>query len=150
MRIARVCRAKYPDLDGKGAARDGGRWNSPGTPIVYASSCGALAVLEYRVHAKEYPDDLQICAIEIPDGLNVEKYAEKYTWIPHDATTRHFGDTWVKTRRSPILSVPSIVVPNQVNYLLNPEHPDLIGLLECIHKESFLLDVRLFSALAYP
>ena len=70
MRIARVCRAKYPDLDGKGAAIKGGRWNSPGTPMVYASSCGALAVLEYRVHTSVNPDDLLIYTIEIPDTSN--------------------------------------------------------------------------------
>jgi RES domain-containing protein len=143
VRIARICRAKYPDLDGKGAAITGGRWNSPGTPIVYASSCGALAVLEYRVHTHVNPDDLLIYTIEIPDSLPVETSS----WTPDTGTSRHVGDTWIKTKRSPILSVPSVVVPRQINYLLNPQHPDLAGLIKVIDRQSFMLDVRLFSAL---
>jgi RES domain-containing protein len=146
VRIARICRAKYPDLDGKGAAKSGGRWNSPGTPIVYASSCGALAVLEYRVHTHVNPDDLLIYTIEIPDALQVERS----TWMPEIATSRSFGDAWVKTKRSPILSVPSVVVPHQTNYLINPEHPDIVGSIKIVEQQSFMLDVRLFSALAYP
>ena len=90
MHVARICRAKYPDLDGKGAAKSGGRWNSIGTPIVYASSCGALAVLEYRVHTHVNPDDLLIYTIEIPDALHVEKL----TWMPDTnfaSHRRHLG-----------------------------------------------------------
>jgi hypothetical protein len=69
MRVVRVCRAKYPDLDGKGAALSGGRWNSKGTHIVYTSSGGALSVLEYRVHTRVDPGDLIIFTIEIPDRV---------------------------------------------------------------------------------
>jgi RES domain-containing protein len=89
-----------------------------------------LAVLEYRVHTDENPDDLLMYTIEIPDALHVEKL----TWTPDIATSRHFGDTWVKTTRSPILSVPSVVVPHQVNYLINPEHPDIVGSIKVVEQ----------------
>ena len=142
MRFARICRAKYPDLDGKGAAIVGGRWNSPGTHMVYTSSCGALAVLEYRVHATKDPNDLLIYTIEVSDTLTVEKT----TWMPDLRTARSFGDEWVENQRSAILTVPSAVVPHQFNYLINPGHPDLSSSpLKIVGREPFALDVRLFD-----
>lgn len=141
MRVARICRAKHPDLDGKGAAMIGGRWNSPGTRVVYTCSCGALAVLEYRVHASEDPGDLRLYTIEVPDALKVEVAP----WTPDIRTSRGFGDVWVNSRRSAALAVPSVVVPRQINYLLNPEHPDFVSSIKIIGDDSFALDVRLFD-----
>src|SRR5260370_38716134 len=102
MRIARICRAKYPDLDGMGAAISGGRWNSLGTHVVCASSCGALAVLEYRVNTKRDPDDLLIYTIEVLNTLRVEKAV----WMPDLRTAQHFGDVWIRSKRTVILAVP--------------------------------------------
>lgn len=141
MRVVRVCRAKYPDLDGKGAALSGGRWNSKRTHIVYTSSCGALSVLEYRVHTRVDPGDLVIFTIEIPDRLAIEKA----TWMPDLDTARRFGDFWVRSNRSPILAVPSVVVPNQINYLLNPQHPALGRQIAIVGKHALALDLRLFD-----
>ena len=124
-----------------GAAISAGRWNSVGTVIVYTSSCSALAVLEYRVHSKLAPADLLLYRLEIPDSLPVERTE----WMPDIQTSRKFGDVWAKSMRSPILIVPSVVVPNQTNVLLNPLHPALLGNIAIIDKQSFLLDVRLFD-----
>ena len=124
-----------------GAAISAGRWNSVGTVIVYTSSCSALAVLEYRVHSKLAPADLLLYRLEIPDSLPVERTE----WTPDISTSRKFGDVWAKSMRSPILVVPSVVVPNQTNILLNPLHPALLGNITIIDKQSFLLDVRLFD-----
>ena len=141
MRVARICRAKYPDLDGKGAALASGRWNSKGTPVVYTSSCGALAVLEYRVHTRIDPGDLLLYTIEIPNSLTIEKVP----WTPDLNTARHFGDVWANSRRSPVISVPSVVVPDQLNYLLNPLHPEMAGRINVVKQQSFVLDLRLFD-----
>ncbi len=141
MRVFRVCRAKYPDLDGKGAAISGGRWNSSGTCIVYASSCGALAVLEYRVNTKRDPGDLQIYTIELPDVLKMEKAG----WMPDLPTAQRFGDVWVGSNRTVILAVPSVVVPRQINYLLNPLHPDFSASVQIVEDQPFLLDLQLFN-----
>ena len=92
MRIVRICRAKHPDLDGKGAAIVGGRWNSLGTHVVYTSSCGALAVLEYRVHALEDPADLLVITLEVDDTLAIERSAR----MPDVPAARRFGDSWIK------------------------------------------------------
>ncbi|MFN0104019.1 MAG: RES family NAD+ phosphorylase [Bryobacteraceae bacterium] len=141
MRVARICRAKYPDLEGKGAAVTGGRWNSKGTAVVYTSSCGALAVLEYRVHTSVDPADLLLYRLELPESLTVERAG----WMPDLATSRKFGDVWAASMRSPVLIVPSVVVPHQVNVLLNPAHPALLGNIVILDRQSFLLDVRLFD-----
>lgn len=118
-----------------------GRWNSKGTAIVYTSSCGALAVLEYRVHTRADPADLLLYGLEIPGTLAVEKTG----WMPDISTSRRFGDVWARSMRTPIPVVPSVVVPNQTNVLLNPLHPALLGNIAIIDKQSFLLDVRLFD-----
>jgi RES domain-containing protein len=133
MQVSRICRAKYPDLDGKGAAIAGGRWNSVGTPVVYSSSCGALAVLEYRVHTNIDPGDLLLVRMEVPDSLTIERAA----WMPEINTARHFGDLWANSKRAPVLAVPSVIVPHQVNYLLNPLHPALAQQLRIVERESF-------------
>lgn len=146
MRVARICRAQYPDLDGKGAAISGGRWNSVRTPVVYTSSCGALAVLEYRVHTKIDPGDLLLYRLEIPDSLVIEKAP----WMPDFHTARHFGDLWASSKRSPVMSVPSVVVPHQVNYLLNPLHTDVAGQIKVVDQQSFVLDLRLFDLSPKP
>lgn len=141
MHFVRICRAKYPDLDGKGAASTGGRWNSTGTHMVYTSSCGALAALEYRVHTPKDPDDLLLYSIDAPDTITVEKIG----WMPDTRTAQQFGDVWIKSKRTLALAVPSVVVPHQINYLLNPEHPDFAGSINIIHRLPFALDVRLFD-----
>jgi RES domain-containing protein len=146
MRIARVCRAKYPDLDGKGAAISGGRWNSPSTHMVYASSCGALAVLEYRVHTKKDPGDLRVYIIEFPDTLKMERAS----WMPDLPTAQQFGDIWIDGNRTVILAVPSVVVPRQINYLLNPRHPDFASSIKVVEDAPFMLDVRLFDITPPP
>jgi RES domain-containing protein len=131
----------YPDLDGKGAAIAGGRWNSIGTPIVYTSSCGALAVLEYRVHTNIDPGDLVLYRIDITDSLTIENAP----WTPDLNTARHFGDLWASSTRSPVIAVPSVVVPHQINYLLNPRHPEMVGKMRIVDQQSFVLDLRLFD-----
>lgn len=141
MRVFRVCRGKYPDLDGKGAAISGGRWNSPGTRIVYTSSCSALAVLEYRVNTKQDPRDLRIYTMELPDDLKMEKAG----WMPDLPTAQRFGDVWIGSNRSVILAVPSVLVPRQINYLLNPLHPDFTVSVRIVEDQPFLLDLRLFD-----
>src|SRR5437763_2746246 len=128
MRVARISRAKYPDLDGRGAAIAGGRWNSKGTRVVYTCSCAALAVLEYRVHTATDPGDLLLYRIEVPDSLNIERVP----WMPDLNTAGHFGDLWASSQRSPVIAVPSVVVPHQVNYLVNPLHPDAAGQIKIV------------------
>ena len=115
----RLCRAPYADLSGEGARLYGGRWSSPGRPLVYAASSAALAVLEVRVHLDLpphlVPDDYVLLEIDLADLA-----LETLTRLPEDP--RAFGDDWLRTQRSPVLQVPSVIVPESMNLLLNPAH----------------------------
>ena len=73
-------------------------------------------MLEYRVHTEANPDDLLLYTIENPDNLGFERV----DWMPDIRTSRTFGDKWAASERSVVLVVPSVVVPRQFNYLLNP------------------------------
>lgn len=129
----RVVSAKYAAsaFDGEGARRSGGRFNSPGTPIVYAADTLALAVLEVVVHLPTYRSLRGRVAflLDIPDNL-VESLAEPD--LPHDwratppsRSTQALGDAWVARAESPVLKLPSVLLPHHSNLLLNPAHPDL-------------------------
>ncbi len=117
----RICRRPFADLSGDGARLYGGRWNSPCHAVVYAAEAASLAVLEVRVHLdldwSLLPADYVLMAIEL-DSLTIESLAE----MPDDPVG--FGDAWLESRRSAVLAVTSILVPESRNLLLNVAHPE--------------------------
>lgn len=129
MRVWRIAREVYPLLDGEGSRRWGGRWNSPGTPMVYTASSSALAVLESLVARDEedMPEDLILATLRVPDDTLIERVEIETLptdWqAPLHERCRSIGDEWAASRRSLILAVPSAVLPEETNYLLNPLHP---------------------------
>lgn len=131
MECHRICRTAHRALDGEGARRYGGRWNSPGHPVVYASSTLALAALEYLVHldSSEVPPDLVAVRITIPDDLTiielrVSSLPARWFRYPAPDRCREAGDAWLSAGRSAVLRVPAAPVPEEWNLLLNPRHPD--------------------------
>ena len=127
----RVVHARYADtaFDGEGAQRDGGRFNSAGTRVVYAADTLALAVLEVAVHLPSYRALLGRVAfrIEVPAAL-VETLTESdlpadWRATPPSRSTQVFGDVWVRDARSPALHLPSVLLPHHHNVVLNPAHP---------------------------
>src|SRR4051812_47260804 len=131
---------------GEGAARTGGRWNSRGVRVVYASSTRSLAALENLVHLNP-PILFRYVALRVRfDAALLEKIAhplaDDWREQPPPPSTRAIGDRWVREGRSPVLEVPSVIVPGEVNYLLNPAHPHFGEI--SIHKaEAFTFDPRL-------
>ena len=133
-RIAADTRAfEADDLTGKGAERDGGRWNEPGTPVVYASSSRALACLETVVHLTgpaALPLNRYLVEISIPEALWAAREtcdASALTgWDaePAGRTSMRYGTRWAQGGSSALLVVPSIVVPEEQNVVINPCHPD--------------------------
>jgi len=117
----RICRRRYADLSGEGARILGGRWNSPGRAVVYLSEAAALAALEVRVHLdldwSLLPPDYVLIAIDLNE-LQVERVHA----VPADTVA--FGDAWLASHRSAVLSVPSVIVPESRNLLLNAADPD--------------------------
>ncbi len=127
-RIVSEARAATP-FDGAGARRHGGRWNSPGHPVVYTAGSRALAALEVLVHLPRPapPMRFRLFSVKIPDAL-VETVTDPGVLqaaasASVQKTTQRFGDDWLRSRRSAVLRVPSAVIPEEPNYLLNPAHP---------------------------
>ena len=119
MEVWRVCRRPFADLTGEGARRFGGRWNRKGWPVVYFAEHPALAVLEVLVHLdlpiELLPDDYVLLRAEVPFR------PAEVVIQPGDDPAR-LGDAWLKEGQTPLLRVPSIVVPHGRNLLLNPAH----------------------------
>ncbi|GAB0118919.1 RES family NAD+ phosphorylase [Acidisoma sp. 7E03] len=136
----RLCRAPFADLTGQGAALHGGRWNSPGAPMLYMAANAALCLLEVRVHLDLPPDllpeDYVLLAIGL-DGLSLERLE----MLPEDP--RAVGDRWLREARSALLDVPSALVPESRNLLLNPLHPEAGG-ARILHQRRFTFDPRLW------
>jgi RES domain-containing protein len=136
----RLCREAFADLNGEGARLYGGGWNSPGRPMVYTASTAALAVLEVRVNLDLpldlLPDDYVLVTVDLSD-LAIEDIAT----LPPDR--RMAGDDWLAAGRTPVLRVPSIIVPESPNLLLNPTHP-YAARAKIAGKRPFQFDSRLW------
>jgi RES domain-containing protein len=143
--VYRVCRSIYTRLDGEGARRVGGRWNSPGTPVVYTTGSVSLAVLENLVHmaSQDYPTGYVVVQATIPDSIQISKVELNAEFIEE---TKQAGDSWLASHRSSVLEVPSFVVPGESNYLLNPLHPEFRQIVISL-PIPFHFDVRLFHPL---
>ena len=117
-------------FDGEGARQYGGRWNSPGTAVVYAAQSESLAALELLVHlqASQLLSSYSTLAVDFEDSLVEVCVASALPsdWNEYPAPTglQELGDRWVCENRSAILQVPSAVIPTEAIYVLNPNHPD--------------------------
>ena len=125
----RVCKRKYHPWDGAGAAQAGGRWNSPGRPVIYASDSFAGSLLEILAQSARpgtLPGPHHAIRLEIPDEL-VERHEPLGLagWQLRDSSSaRAFGDAWLETRRSAVLVVPALPSrPVGRAVLVNPRHP---------------------------
>jgi RES domain-containing protein len=115
--------------DGEGAKRAGGRWNSVGTRVVYASATLSLALAETLVHLPSgVLPAYSAIAIEFDESLvatlPVRDLPSRWNGHPPPPSTQAIGDAWVAAGTSAILRVPSVVVPGEWNYVLNPAHAD--------------------------
>jgi len=123
-------------FDGEGARICGGRWNSVGTSIVYASATRSLAILEKLVHAEGELSALLECVafpVIIPEVLirTFDRSLLPNDWHLANGSPglKLLGDAWIHRSDSPALKVPSAVVIEEDNYLLNPLHPDFSRLV---------------------
>ena len=127
----RLIKTKYLSTawDGAGARKAGGRWNAPGVAVVYTSGSLSLALVEVLVHL---PADIlpaySAARVEFDDSLLtilVPAHLPKgWKDSPPPPATQAIGAAWVAAADSAVLRVPSVVVPGEFNFLLNPAHPD--------------------------
>ncbi|MGZ8391312.1 MAG: RES family NAD+ phosphorylase [Gemmatimonadales bacterium] len=140
-------------FDGEGARLLGGRWNSPGTRVAYASDSIALAALEVLAHLQSTAvlQAYSLVSVRFPEGsLEVlEPVALPARWrrFPSPPENQAIGDRWVAEGRSLILRVPSALVPAAANFLVNPSHPEF-GKVVVGRPERFAFDPRLVSGAA--
>ena len=142
----------YPanDMSGAGAKKFGGRWNSPGCAIVYASSSIALAALETlsAIRMDGLPFNRYLVRIDIPDDVWHSRSVPDplpagWDAIPAGLTSRQYGDQWSKGGRSLLLVVPSVIIPDEQNILINPVHRDAAR-LSAITVKRWMFDPRFF------
>lgn len=149
----RIVKARHAAraFDGAGAHDHAGRWNSPGTPMVYTSDSAALATMEMLVHL----DDTSIlpayvlisCRFDskLITRFDAAKLPPSWRAYPAPAELQPIGDDWVRSGRSGVLQVPSAMVPQESNFLLNPRHADFER-IEIGTPERFELDLRLLRS----
>lgn len=125
------------DLRGLGAKATGGRWNRAGLPVVYCADSISLAALETLVHlgAGGLPLNRYLVSVEVPAPVWQRRQilplpAAPVGWdaLPTGKVSLDYGDAWLNLQASALLVVPSIVVPEECNILINPQHPDASGL----------------------
>lgn len=150
MRLYRIGDGRHPLWDGTGAALIGGRWNSPGRPVIYASLSYGGAMLEILAHAGigRVPTTHRYVIADVPEDISVERHDA--TSLPEawdaegTASARRFGDQWLREARSAILLVPSVVARLEWNALVNPAHPQAARITPSL-AERVVWDKRLFS-----
>jgi len=151
MRIWRICKARFADeaFSGMGARRFGGRWNTVGVPMVYASSSLALAAMELFVHLEPnlQPDDLVSIAATLPAGEPAQRLTPETLppawWTDELAPLRTLGDQWIRAKTSLALEVPSAALRMEWNVLVNPLHP-AIAQIKVEEPQPFHFDARMF------
>ncbi len=137
------------DISGTGARIYGGRWNHKGYPVVYASGSRSLAALEFLVHVPMAlaPENLSILKMNIIETVEVESVKESQlplNWRDYPAPEQlaNIGTSWLKSKSSLLLEIPSAVVEKEVNILINPLHEDIKN-VKLISIEKFSFDSRL-------
>lgn len=139
------------DLSGAGAQRTGGRWNSKGLPVVYAASAISLAALETMAHLGHMTAirNAFLVQIVVPgsvwrlrEHINVSSLDVTWAAEPPGSTTIAFGDRWLIAARSPLLLVPSVLVPEEFVVLIHPAHPSAAK-IKATPVRQFLFDPRL-------
>lgn len=151
MRVWRLCARRHATPDGEGARLFGGRWNPPSIPVIYTSATLSLATLEYLVNLDSdlLPEDLVALSADIPSQITIQSITRadlpaNWQTYPVPDTLRTIGTTWAAARHTVILSVPSVVIPEERNYLLNPGHPDF-SRIHWNAPEPFRFDPRIRS-----
>jgi RES domain-containing protein len=138
---------------GEGARLYGGRWNSPGLPVIYCAQSLALAVLEILVHAstpQERADARVWFALSLPPGAvtTVRMRSLPHGWndpVSIHPSTMALGDTWLRSNKSLALCVPSALLPGEWNYVLNVNHPHFRKSLRWSKPHAVQLDPRLVN-----
>lgn len=149
MNIYRITKTQYAkDLTGTGAKLFGGRWNHSDVPCIYTAASRALSVLEYAVNINVdfIPRALSLCVFEIDESqifsFKEEDLPGNWRETPAPRSTKDFG-TELLQKEHPIIKIPSIIIPQEFNYILNPFAGNTA--FELIETRDFIFDLRIKS-----
>jgi RES domain-containing protein len=150
----RTTRKKYvrDAFSGDGAKQFGGRWNPPGTPMVYTAQSLSLAILELIVHLEDDRDISRYAAIPVTFHRSLVQVLPKSQWpenwfsLPVSEPSQQVGRKWIEEMSGVVLQVPSSVVPRESNFLINPLHPKF-SRLKIGSPQSLHIDERLTTFL---
>lgn len=151
MELFRITQEKFADdLSGNGSRLFGGRWNSEGFFALYTSSSRSLALLETLAHtpakmlsAKIY----YLIALSVPDDQIAEKVSRAnlpFGWDAPDTrpSTKRIGDLFLQSKKVLLLDVPSVLMPEESNYVLNPVHEEMKR-VKIVNKRRIFFDTRI-------
>jgi RES domain-containing protein len=146
----RIVKTRYQSnaFDGEGSRLYAGRWNSKGVRVVYISENISLALLELLIHLNESNilNRFSLCSVHFDEKLvsRIDRSTLPKNWkaSPIPPETQLIGDTWAKNLESAVLSVPSVIVEQESNYIINPLHPDFRK-IRIADPVPFSLDTRL-------
>ncbi|MBC6989990.1 RES family NAD+ phosphorylase [Hymenobacter sp. BT491] len=147
MQIYRICLAKYADdlfASGRRA-----RWNTQDKFVIYAAASRALACLENVVHrsGEGLNGQFRVLVIDVPDDVAIEEITPDQLPAGWEKASRYavcqpLGDAWYEHRSSAVLRVPSSIVPQESNFILNTRHPDFKR-IRILAQEEFSFDARI-------
>ena len=145
MKLWRI--SNYSDLSGAGGLRYSARWHTKGRPVIYAAEHPAGALSEFLVHIdlEDMPNSFQLVTIELGDDIEAIKLEPDQLpkgWITDTRISRAVGDEWLKFGTSLLLRIPSVIIPDAYNILINPSHSDM-NKLNVTKVERVPLDYRL-------
>jgi RES domain-containing protein len=134
---------------GEGARLYGGRWNRKGVPMVYTAGSQSLAMLEMLVQDEPLRARYVMIPATLPTNLKIERIDPEHlpaNWRDNAArqALQEIGNQWARRRSSAVLAVPSIVIPAETNYLLNPLHPAFARIAPG-EAQAFITDLRLLG-----
>lgn len=147
--IYRIVKKKWANtaFDGEGARRFGGRWNSKGKACVYFADSESLALLEILAHLESDAVLNAYCVIKSTINANqvmtLNTLPENWRDEPAPPQTAMIGDQWLNSHQSLALKVPSVIVPRQFNFIINPSHPKMADIIKNAQTISLDLDPRL-------
>ncbi len=149
LKCFRIADSRHQIFSGYGAEKYGGRWNPIGSAAIYTSQTLSLAMLELRVHLNEMdlPNNHRYIEITSTKDIHTEKVDIqdiKGISVDNDSASKEYGYKWIKEARTVALIVPSIIVPQEYNIVINPAHEDF-KLLKASDPKKIKWDQRLFK-----
>ena len=151
--VWRIISSKHIDraFTGEGSRLYGGRWNNKGTAMIYLSSSKPLAAIELFIHinsSQVMNDIYSLISVNFDNKqvLSLDPSNLPHSWneSPASSATKIIGDDWIKSQRSLVLKVPSVIFPNEFNFLVNPTHKSF-SKLQIGYSESFRFDPRMLK-----